>query len=226
MPSSVRLTVSSGMKWRELSSIRPRQGKRGRSRTTTSGTRNAADEPVSTSCRNVSMPRSTPHGSAAWSTAPSGPTRERVALVHPEVRERTSRRVAPDLEGRLLRDRDGRGQDEPRLPRQPRLEPPRRAIDDRPALSQHGDPESRPDHQLARSPLDRGRPRHEGGPLAASRRGRRQGQHRDSQSHRRPPAHVASPLGQRLAGWRGREPVTPGIVQTSPLKKPGLVSML
>ena len=45
MPSSVRFTVSSGMKWREQSSIRPRQGKRGRSLTTTAGTRNAVDEP-------------------------------------------------------------------------------------------------------------------------------------------------------------------------------------
>ena len=74
MPSSVRFTVSSGMKWREQSSISPRHGKRGWSLTTTAGTRNGVDEPGATSCRKVSRPRRMPHGSTAWSVAPAGVT--------------------------------------------------------------------------------------------------------------------------------------------------------
>ena len=141
------------------------------------------------------------------------PHRQRVALVHPEVRQAGARSVAPDLEARLAGNRDRRGQDEPRLPGQPRLEPPRCALDDRTALPDDGNPEPRSDHHLARPLLDRGRPRHEGGTRSAPRRRRRQGQHRHSESHRVPPAwFIPRSIGQESSpcpapghgGTRGR----------------------
>ena len=73
MPSSVRLSTSTGSKWRPQSIIRPRHGKRGESRMETTGSSYSLPEGC-TSCTSVCRPRMAPTTVAASRRTPVGVT--------------------------------------------------------------------------------------------------------------------------------------------------------